>query len=199
MADAKAALVMSARFDEAIARFDAAHAEDPAKDASGQPAELVYAQRMGAWLAKLAPDASEALRLAVRCQHIRRWAIWRSDYPEGVAGYRKWRVDEANAHALTAREILAQAGYEEAMVQRVQALVRKERLKQDPEAQLLEDVICLVFLENYFAQFAQKHDEARLVEILRKTWRKMSPLGQRAALGLQLPAPLRAIVGKALA
>ena len=190
---------MSARFDGAIARFDTAHAEDPENDASGRPAELVYAQRMSTWLAKLAPDASEALRLAVRCQHIRRWAIRRSDYPEGVAGYRKWRVDEANSHALIAGEILTQVGYDLATAQRVQSLLRKEQLKQDPEAQLLEDVICLVFLENYFAQFAQKHDEAKLVEILRKTWRKMSPLGQREALGLQLPAPLRAIVGKALA
>jgi len=187
------------RFDDAIARFDAAHAEDPQQDASGQPAELVYAQRMSAWLAKLAPDAAEALRLAARCQHIRRWAIRRSDYPVGVAGYRKWRIDEAASHALTAREILEKSGFEEQLIQRVQALLRKEKLGQDPEAQLLEDVICLVFLENYFAPFAQKHDEAKLIGILRKTWAKMSPLGRREALGLQLPAPLRAIVGKALA
>ena len=190
---------MSARFDGAVARFDAAHAEDPEKDAAGRPAELVYAQRMSAWLAKLAPDASEALRLAVRCQHIRRWAIRRSGYPAGVAGYRKWRIDEAASHALTAREILEKSGFEEQIIQRVQALLRKEKLKQDPEAQLLEDVICLVFLENYFAPFAQKHDEAKLIGILRKTWAKMSPRGRREALGLQLPEPLRALVGKALA
>ena len=186
------------RFEAAIARFDAAHAEDPQKDASGQPAELVYAQRMSAWLAKLAPDAAEPLRLAVRCQHIRRWAIRRSDYPGGAAGYRKWRVDEAAAHAVVAKEILAKAGYDEPAIQRVQALVRKEKLKQDAEAQLLEDVICLVFLENYLPDFAQKHDEAKLVEILRKTWRKMSPRGHEAALGLKLSAPLRALVEKAL-
>ncbi len=192
-------MMRGAQFSDAIARFDAAHAEDPAKDASGQPAELVYAQRMSAWLAKLAPDASEALRLAARCQHIRRWAIRRSGYPAGVAGYRKWRIDEAASHALTAREILEKSGFEEQIIQHVQALLRKEKLKQDPEAQLLEDVICLVFLENYFALFAQKHDEAKLIGILRKTWAKMSPLGQREALGLQLPASLRAIVGKALA
>jgi len=190
--------VMGAQFDEAIARFDAAHAEDPEKDASGQPAELVYAQRMSAWLAKLVPGASEALRLAVRCQHIRRWAIRRVDYPEGVAGYRKWRLDEAASHAQSAKEILAKAGYDAQTVDRVQSLVRKERLKQDPEAQLLEDVICLVFLENYLAQFAQKHDEAKLVEILRKTWRKMSPRGHEAALALKLPALLRRIVEKAV-
>lgn len=189
---------MSARFDEATARFDAAHAEDPEKDASGQPAELVYAQRMSAWLAKLAPAASEPLRLAARCQHIRRWAIRRGDYPEGVAGYRKWRLDEANCHALIAGEILASADYDEQTIRRVQGLVRKEKLKQDPEAQMLEDVICLVFLENYFTEFAGKHDKPKLVRILRMTWSKMSPGGHDAALGLKLPAPLRAIVEKAL-
>ena len=186
------------RFDAAIARFDAAHAEDPDQDASGQPKELIYARRMSAWLAKLAPDASEALRLAVRCQHIRRWAIRRSDYPEGAAGYRKWRIDEAAAHAVVAREILEEAGYDEPAIQRVQALVRKEKLKQDAEVQLLEDAGCLVFLEHYFADFARKHDEAKLVEILRKTWRKMSPRGHEAAHGLELSAPLRAIVEKAV-
>jgi hypothetical protein len=191
-------MVTDDRFEAAIARFDAAHAEDPEKDAAGQPKELVYARRMSQWLEKLAPGAPEALRLAVRCQHIRRWAIRRSDYPEGVAGYRKWRVDEAAAHAVVAREILEKAGYEEPAIQRVQALVRKEKLKQDAEAQLLEDVGCLVFLEHYFADFARKHDEAKLVEILRKTWRKMSPRGQQAALGLKLSAPLRAIVEKAV-
>ena len=191
-------LVTGERFDEAIARFDAAHAEDPEKDASGQPAELVYAQRMSAWLARLAPDASEPLRLAVRCQHIRRWAIRRADYPAGTAGYRKWRIDEAASHALTAKELLEQSGYGDDTIKRVQSLVRKERVKQDPEAQLLEDVGCLVFLENYLAPFAQKHDEAKLLEILRKTWNKMSSRGHEAALGLKLPAPLRAIIEKAV-
>jgi Domain of unknown function (DUF4202) len=189
---------MSARLDEAIARFDAAHAEDPEQDASGQPKELVYAKRMSAWLAKLAPAASEPLRLAARCQHIRRWAIRRGDYPEGAAGYRKWRVDEADSHAGVAGEILARTGYDDATVRRVQALVRKEKLRQDPEAQLLEDVSCLVFLENYFAEFAGKHDEPKLVRILRMTWGKMSPQGHDAALGLNFSAPLRAIVEKAL-
>jgi len=190
--------VTRARFDEAVEHIDAAHAEDPEKDASGQPAELVYAQRMSAWLAKLAPDASEALRLAVRCQHIRRWAIRRADYPAGATGYRKWRVDEAASHALTARDLLEKSGYDDQTIQRVQSLVRKERLKQDPEAQLVEDASCLVFLEHYLAPFAQKHDEAKLIDILRKSWRKMSPRGQAAALELSLPQPLRRIVEKAV-
>lgn len=189
---------MADRFEQAIACVDAAHAEDPEKDASGQPKELVYAQRMSAWLEKLAPDSPEDLRLAARCQHIRRWTIRRSDYPEGVAGYRKWRTDEAHCHALLAREILAHTGYDERSIQRVQTLVRKEKLKQDPGAQILEDVSCLVFLEHYFAEFAGKHDAVKLVRIVRMTWAKMSPKGHEAALGLKLAAPLRAIVEQAL-
>lgn len=186
------------RFAQAIARFDAAHAEDPERDAAGEPKELVYARRMSAWLEKLAPEASEPLRLAVRCQHIRRWAIRRSDYPKGAAGYRKWRIDEAAAHAVTAKEILEQAGYDAQLNQRVQSLVRKENLKRDSDAQRLEDVSCLVFLENYFGEFATKHDEPTLLRVLRMTWNKMSPKGHEAALGLNLPAPLRRIVEKAV-
>ena len=187
------------RFDRAIARIDAAHNGDPEKDSSGRAGELVYAMRMSAWLDKLAPEASEPLRLAVRCQHLRRWAIRRSDYPQGAAGYRKWRADEANSHAELAGRILAAAGYDDAAVQRVQSVVRKEKLKLDPAAQLLEDVSCLVFLENHFSEFASKHDEPTLLRILRKTWNKMSPRGQEAALELDLPKPLRAIIEKALA
>ena len=188
-----------ARFDAAIERFDAAHAEDPEKDAAGKPAELVYAQRMSAWLAKLAPAAPETLRLAVRCQHIRRWAIPRNAYPEGKVGYLRWRKEESLAHAALAAQILGQAGYDADAVQRVQSLVKKERIKHDPEAQLLEDVACLVFLEYEFAAFAAKHEEAKILDILRKTWPKMSERGQQAALALQLPAPLRLIVEKAVA
>ena len=188
----------SARFDDAIALIDAAHAEDPEKDASGRPAELVYAQRMSAWLAKLAPDASEQLRLAVRCQHLRRWVIARSAYPEGKVGYLRWRKEEALAHAALAGEILGRAGYDTAAVKQVQSLVKKERIKHDPEAQLLEDCACLVFLEFEFAEFAPKHEEAKLIDILRKSWSKMSPAGQQAALALDLPPLLRRIIEKAV-
>jgi hypothetical protein len=183
----------------AIAAIDAAHAEDPEKDATGEAKELVYAKRMSAWLERLAPRASEALKLAVRCQHLRRWAIPRTGYPEGRVGYLRWRKEEALAHAALAGEILGQAGYDADAVKRVQSLIKKERMKQDSEAQLLEDVTCLVFLENQFAEFAPKHDEAKLVDILRKTWAKMSPAGRQEALGLQLPPQLRALVEKALA
>ena len=190
---------MDARFDDAIALIDAAHAEDPEKDVSGQPAESLYAQRMSAWLAKLAPGASETLRLAVRCQHLRRWSIARSAYPEGKVGYLRWRKESSIAHAALAGEILGRAGYDAAAVKHVQSLIKKERIKHDPEAQLLEDSACLVFLEFEFAAFAPKHDEAKLVDILRKTWVKMSARGQAAALALELPAPLRRIMDLALA
>ena len=186
------------KFDDAIARIDAAHAEDPEKDASGEPRELVYARRMSTWLEKLAPEASDALRLATRCQHLRRWSIARSAYPEGKVGYLRWRKESAAAHAVVAGEVLEKAGYDAPAIAKVQALVRKENLKRDPDTQLLEDAGCLVFLEHYFGDFARKHDEAKLVDILRKTWRKMSPQGQAAALALRLPAPLEALVGKAL-
>jgi hypothetical protein len=185
-------------FGRAIAAIDAAHAADPEKDASGAAKELVYARRMSAWLERLAPQASDALKLAVRCQHLRRWAIPRSAYPDGKIGYLRWRKDESLAHAALAGDILAQAGYG-ADVKHVQSLIKKERIKHDAEAQLLEDTACLVFLEYEFGAFAARHEEAKIVEILRKTWGKMSPRGQREALGLQFAAPLGAIVAKALA
>ena len=185
------------RFSEAMAGIDAVHAEDPEKE-GGEPKELLYARRMSAWLAKLAPQASEALQLAVRCQHLRRWAIPRTGYPEGKVGYLRWRKDEALAHAALAAEILGKVGYQAETVKRVQSLVKKERIKHDAEAQMLEDVTCLVFLEHEFAAFAAKHAEQRLVDILRKTWDKMSPQGREAALLLALPPPLRRLVEKAV-
>ena len=186
------------KFSTAMADIDAVHAEDPEKDAAGQPKELAYARRMSVWLAKLAPQASEHLKLATRCQHLRRWAIPRASYPEGKVGYLRWRKEESLAHAALAGEILARAGYAAAVVARVQSLVKKERIKHDAEAQLVEDATCLAFLEIDFAGFAQKHDEAKVLDILRKSWSKMSPRGHEAALGLALPAPLRAIMEKAL-
>jgi hypothetical protein len=186
-----------AGFADALARIDAVHAEDPEKE-GGRPKELVYAERMSAWLQKLEPRASETLRLAVRCQHLRRWALQRSAFPEGKLGYLSWRKQESLAHAALAGELIGQAGYDADAVKRVQSLIKKERIKHDPEAQLLEDCACLVFLESEFAAFAPKHEDEKVVDILRKTWPKMSVQGQQAALGLKLPAPLRDLVEKAL-
>lgn len=190
------------RFDQAVERFDEAHAEDPQRELADDtlhPKELLYARRMSAWLQSLAPDASEPLKLAARCQHIRRWSIPRSTFPTDVNGYRQWRAAEARAHAQTAARILEDVGYEEATIRRVQALVRKEGLKRDPEVQQLEDVACLVFLDSSFAGFAAKHDDETLLRIVRKTWTKMSPNGRQVALGLALPARLRSLVERAVA
>ncbi len=188
------------RLREALARFDEANAADPNRelvDGAEQPRELVYARRMTATLDSFAPEAPEAVRLAVRCQHIRRWTVPRDTYPEGRDGYRRWRTDLARFHAEAAAEILRAVGYGEDTVARVGALLRKERLKADPEVQLLEDVACLVFLRYYLPAFAERHADAKLADILAKTWRKMSAQGRTAALALDLEPRLRALVSKA--
>ncbi len=192
----------SVQFDRALAAIDAANAADPNVVAAGDrkvAKEVLYAEQMTRWLDRLAPGASEALRLAVRAQHIRRWEIPRERYPMDRVGYLKWRTDLKHLHARLAGEILEKAGYDAATVSCVQALVKKERLKQDPEAQTLEDAACLVFLENYFADFAKGHEADKVVSILRKTWKKMSPQGHELALGLEMPEAARALVEQALA
>jgi hypothetical protein len=180
------------RFDRAIEAFDAANAQDPSKQA------LTYAQRMTAWLKRLAPEAHEPLKLAARAQHLMRWKIPRSDYPMDRAGYHRWRTGLFEFHAEEAAKILRGVGYEDATIARVQALLRKERIKSDPDMQLLEDVICLVFLENYFHEFAQTHDEPKLVTIVQRTWKKMSPRGHQVALELPLAPQDRALIERAL-
>lgn len=193
---------MTSRFEQAIAQFDTAHSADPGSevvDGAVQPKEFLYARRMSAWLDVLMPGASEPLRLGVRCQHIRRWSIPRSAYPMNVEGYRKWRSNAARSHAETARRILERIGYDDGTIKRVQALVKKEKLKHNPEAQLVEDASCLVFLENHLAEFATRHDEETLLRVLRKIWKKMSAAGQQAALGLKLAPGLRAIVERTVA
>lgn len=190
---------MDERFARAISLIDAANAADPNLAPShDRPKELVYSEQMTRWLQALAPDASEALRLAVRAQHIRRWQIPRDRYPMDRIGYLKWRTDLKNLHAQLAGEILRDAGYDDITIARVQSLVRKERLKQDAESQTLEDVACLVFLENYFADFAKQHNAEKVIDIVRKTWKKMSPGGHAAALTLPIPDEARVLVEKAL-
>ena len=192
----------ASRFEAAIAQFDKANAEDPnteVVDGTAYPKELLYAQRMTAWLDKLAPDASEALRLAARSQHIRRWELPRSDFPMDRTGYLRWRTTLYRFHADTAGQILRDVGYDAATIERVQTLLRKERLKRDPDVQCLEDVICLVFLESYLLDFAAQQDRDKLINILRRTWKKMSPRGHDAALALDLSPEVRELVAAALA
>ena len=193
----------SALFAQALARIDAANAEDPnAEDENGaaRPRELLYAERMSARLATLLPDASEALRLACRSQHLRRWEIPRASYPMDKKGYYQWRTTLGRFHAETAARILRETGYDAATIARVEAIVRKEKRSSDADTQALEDVAALVFLEHYFAGFAAKHDDDKLVVIVRKTWQKMSPRGHDAAAALagSLPERLQRIVAAAL-
>ena len=189
------------RFHDAVARFDQANAEDPNRElVEGvlQPRELAYARRMTQRLDRFAPDAAEPLRLAARSQHIRRWTLARSKFPPGRQGYREWRSTLAAFHAKTAGDILREVGYGDDTIERVQVLLRKERLKADPDVQILEDVICLVFLKHYLSGFAVQQDEDKLVDILRKTWRKMSVQGRQVALELDLAPELRVLIEKAV-
>jgi hypothetical protein len=190
------------RFESAIARIDAANREDPVhRTFEGQeyPHALLYSLRMTHWLEQLEPGAPEAVRLAVRAQHICRWRIPRSEYPMDRAGYHRWRTRLYEFHAETSGKILAEVGYDEAMIAEVQNLLRKRDLKTNERAQLLEDVACLVFLEYDFSQLASEQEEAKMIDILRKTWRKMSPRGHAAALHMPLEARQRAVIEKALA
>lgn len=185
----------------AIKKIDEANSRDPNKETvEGKewPKELIYAHRMTEWLGKLDPDASEALRLAVRCQHIERWAIQREEYPRTRPGYLKWRNDLKRYHADRAGEILRDTGYPDEVIQKVQDLVMKKGLKTDPEAQKLEDVACLVFLAYYFEDFSRNHSEEKLVRIIKKTWRKMSEKGREMALSLNLSDSAHSLMEKAV-
>jgi hypothetical protein len=189
------------RLDDALRRFDEANAEDPNTEmVDGQPLpkELLYGQRMSARLAVFAPDAPETVELAARAQHIRRWEVPRDSYPEGRAGYLKWRTDLYKRHAELAGEIMGDVGYDPDVIDRVQTLLRKRGLKTDRDVQLLEDVICLVFLEHYFHDFARKHDEEKLISIVQKTWKKMSDRAHEAALALDYAPEDLAVIQKAL-
>ena len=193
------------RFARATAAFDAANREDPNRDTvDGQqrPKELLYAERLTAMLTRFAPDAAEPLRLAARCQHVERWKIPRADYPMTRAGYERWRSRLRDYHAERAGAILREAGYDDATIGRVSSLIRKEALKTDAEAQALEDVVALVFMESYLDDFVAKHagyDEAKFVDILKKTARKMSARGRASALTLiSPPAELLPVIRKAL-
>jgi Domain of unknown function (DUF4202) len=194
-------LVTDSQLNNALADFDAANAQDPTQErvnGEAMPKELVYGLRMSAKLHSFCPNASEPLQLAARCQHICRWKIPRSDYPMDRQGYKRWRSDLAVFHGDTAGAIMQAHGYGDDIIQRVKDLLMKRSLKRDDEVQTLEDVICLVFLEFYMEDFATKHDEEKLIDIVKKTWNKMSEKGHDAALKLPLSDNILALVGKAL-
>lgn len=194
-------------FDKAITLIDAANAEDPNQEtADGKPwpKELLYSQRMSEMLDRYAPQADEAMRLAARAQHIQRWKSARSEFPEGRQGYLQWRTGLYKFHAETAGRLLAEAGYGDDVIGRVQQAVGKRALKVNPDTQLLEDVTDLVFIEHYMLAFAEKHpeyDEAKWLDIIRKTWKKMSEQAREFALSgqVRLPEPLVPLIQKAVA
>jgi hypothetical protein len=191
-----------ARFAEAIRRFDEENARDPNTiEVDGQrlPRELVYARWLSEWVVRLCPQAGEALRLAARCQHLRRWEIPRESFPMDRAGYLRWRTTLQRFHAEQSGRILREVGYPEEMVRRVQELNLKKGLPHDPEMQVLEDALCLVFLEHQLEDLAAKTSEEKLLNALARSWKKMSPAGRTAALGLHYSEPLRGLLARAIA
>ena len=191
-----------ARLVAVMVAIDAANACDPttiAVDGRQEPSELVFGRRMSETLDRLAPDASQHARIAARGFHVERWTIPRKSFPEGRAGYLNWRNTLKAFHANRIAGIMTVAGYDAGDIARVGALVRKERLKRDAEAQLLEDVACVVFLQHYLEDFRLKTDEDKLAEILAKTWRKMSEHGHDHALKLDLGPTIPLLLQRGLA
>ena len=189
------------RFSEAIRRFDRENARDPklvVVDGVPQPHELLYARWVTDWVLRLCPQASEALLLAARCQHICRWMIPRSSYEMTRSGYLHWRNDLKKFHAKKSAEILREVGYADEMIECVQDLNLKKRLGQDPECQILEDALCLVTLQHQLADLIVKTDQAKLLGILQKTWKKMSPIAREQASRLPYSEAERELIQQAL-
>jgi hypothetical protein len=179
-------------YEAATAAIDRANAEDPKK------VEVLYGQRMVDWVRALAPDASEELLLAARAQHVRRWTVPRSTYPEGRLGYLKWREGLKKFHADTLASIMKDAGYADAPIEKARSLLVRKNLAADAEGQTLEDAACLVFLQFEFAEFSAKTEPGKMVEILRKSWGKMSPAARERALKLTLGSAELELVKQAL-
>jgi uncharacterized protein DUF4202 len=179
-------------FRIALERIDAANAQDP------RGIELPYAKRLSSWIDRLAPEASEELRLAAHAQHICRWMSPRESYPAGRIGYLKWREDLKQFHAQKAGDILLEVGYDKTTVSRVQDLIRKRNFPRDAEGRILEDALCLVFLETQLAETTDKTGEEKMIGILQKTWKKMTPQARDIALRLPMTETQRGLVEKAL-
>lgn len=194
-------MIQEEKFSKAINLFDEANSKDPnieSHNGTNYAKELLYAIRLTEKLQTFEPEAEEALRLAVRCQHLRRWEIPREQYEMNRAGYLKWRNDLKSFHAEKAKEVLKNAGYDDEIIERVQFLLLKKQLRKNEMTQTLEDVVCLVFLENYFEEFSKKYNEDKLINILSKTWNKMSDKGQEAAMKLELSDQSINLISKAL-
>jgi hypothetical protein len=189
------------RFAEALARFDAENAQDPNLDESEgqpQPRELLYAQRLTDWVLRLCPGASEALRLAARSQHICRWQVPRDSYPKTRSGYLQWRTNLKKFHADKSGQILRELHYPDSIIRRVQDLNLKKNFPQDPETCVLEDALCLVFLQFQLPELAPKITEEKAINALRKSWGKMTPAAHQLAKTLDYGPQEQALLQKAL-
>tara|TARA_B100000809_G_scaffold32497_1_gene28373 strand:- start:46329 stop:46916 length:588 start_codon:yes stop_codon:yes gene_type:complete len=189
------------KFQLAIQLFDKANNEDPNQEiweGKSYPKEVLYGQRMTAMLTQFDSESSEEIQLAARCQHICRWEIPRDSYEMNRVGYLQWRTDLKKFHAKKAGEILASVGYSDVIIEKVAFLLQKKQLKKNEDTQTVEDVICLVFLQFYFDDFIAKHPEEKMIDIVMKTWKKMSEKGHDAALQLSYSETSLTIVKKAL-
>ena len=190
------------RFEAALRRFDEENSRDPNAefvDGIAHPRELLYAERLTNWVLKLCPDASEELRLAARCQHICRWTIRRDSYPLSRAGYLKWREDLKRFHGDKAAQVLREVGYPEPMVLKVRALNLKKDFPNDPDSRVLEDALCLVFLEYQLTYLAAKTADEKMINALRKSWNKMTPAARDWALKLHYEPKEKSLIDRALA
>ena len=192
---------MMSKLEQAFELFDNYNRQSPdtvTSEGTQYPAEYFYALKLHEWVLKLEPEANEALLLASRCQHIGRWQSLRSSYPEGRVGYLKWRSDLSKFHAQIATEILESVGYDSETIQKVQEIVLKRRLKTDPDVQTMENALCLVFLEFQFDDLIEKQPDRKMIEILQKTWAKMSEPGKQKALGLKYSEKANMLLATAL-
>lgn len=193
---------MPTAFEQTLNAIDALHAKDPRSttlaDGTYLPQELAYAQRMSSWLDKVHDTPDEVLRLAVRAQHLQRWLVPRGEYPEGRIGYLTWRREQGEQAGDTIAKLMRDTGFTAEEASRAATIVRKKGLGRDPDVQALEDCACLVFLENYFADFSRKIDHDHMVRIVQKTWRKMSPRAHELALTLPMSDASTALVKEAL-
>jgi len=188
-------------FEDALRRFDEANARDPNRevvDGVPQPRELLYAQRLVKWVLRLCPGASEELRLAARCQHICRWEIPRSSHPMTRTGYLQWRATLKKFHAQKTGEILCEAGYGKDVIRRVQDLNLKKNFPDDLESRVLEDALCLVFLEFQFSELAARSDDEKMINALRKSWQKMTESAHAEALKLNFAPREKVLLERAL-
>ncbi|HMJ11061.1 MAG TPA: DUF4202 domain-containing protein [Polyangiaceae bacterium] len=191
----------SARFAAAIAAFDRKNSEDPNREVDGgveYPREWLDAQRLSVWVERLEPNASEALQLAARCQHLQRWRIPRSAFPEGRVGYLQWRTQLGRFHADEAEKVLHESGYAEDVIGAVRRINLKQNLHSNHDTRIMEDALCLSFMEHELERFATQHSDEKLVNILKKTWSKMSERARVVAAGLSLSARLQTLLERAL-